>query len=136
MATPIRPHAAAVAAGAAGDDQRRAARERADELLDRMDEQHPRAEPAPRRLARAGGASALMSRRPPGLRRGGELVDEPLGDLAVEPLDLSGPAADAVVTVTLARPNSCSSGPRSVSTVWIRETGAIRRSWSNQPDCV
>ena len=52
------------------------------------------------------------------------------------PLISSAPAADAVVTVTLDRPNSCSSGPRSVSTVWMRETGAMRRSWSNQPDCV
>jgi hypothetical protein len=48
----------------------------------------------------------------------------------------SGPAADAVVTVTLESPKSCSSGPRSESTVWMREIGAIRRSWLNQPDWV
>ena len=48
----------------------------------------------------------------------------------------NGPAADAVVTVTLASPNSCSRGPRSVSTVWTLEIGAIRRSWLIQPDLV
>ena len=52
------------------------------------------------------------------------------------PLMCSGPAAEAVVTVTLASPNSCSSGPRWESTVWIREIGAIRRSWVSQPDWV
>jgi len=45
----------------------------------------------------------------------------------------SGPAADAVVTVTSARPKSCSSGPRSLSTVWMREIGAMRDSWYSQP---
>ena len=48
----------------------------------------------------------------------------------------SGPAADAVVTVTFARRKICSNGPRWLSTVWIREIGAIRRSWLNQPACV
>src|SRR5262249_28290915 len=52
------------------------------------------------------------------------------------PWILSGPAADAVVTVTLESPNSCSRGPRSVPTVWLRERGAIRRCCANQPACV
>jgi hypothetical protein len=38
-----------------------------------------------------------------------------------------------VVTVTVASPNSCCSGPRSVSTVWIRDIGATRHSWLIQP---
>src|SRR3954452_10075419 len=46
----------------------------------------------------------------------------------------SGPAADAVVTTTSASPSSCSIGPRLLSTVWIREIGARRRSWVIQPD--
>ena len=37
------------------------------------------------------------------------------------------------MTVTLASPNSRSSTPNALSTVWIRDTGAMRRSWLNQP---
>jgi len=37
------------------------------------------------------------------------------------------------VTVTVARPNMRSIGPRSVSTVCTRDIGAIRRSWVNHP---
>lgn len=48
----------------------------------------------------------------------------------------SGPAADAVVTVIFASPKSCSNGSRSMSTVWIRETGAIRHCCFSQPACV
>src|SRR5262249_6275443 len=43
------------------------------------------------------------------------------------------PADDAVVTVTFARPNMRSSGPRCVSTVCTRDIGAIRRSCTSQP---
>jgi hypothetical protein len=53
----------------------------------------------------------------------------------VEAVDGQRPAALAVVTVTRAKPKSCSTGPRSVSTVWMREIGAIRRSTVNQPRC-
>ena len=47
--------------------------------------------------------------------------------------DLDTARAEAVVTVTLASPNSCSNGPRLVSTVCTRAMGASRRSWLNQP---
>ena len=43
------------------------------------------------------------------------------------------PAAEAVVTVTSARPSSRSSGPWAWSTVWMRDMGAIRRSRDHQP---
>src|SRR5699024_9972086 len=49
------------------------------------------------------------------------------------PLISTGPAAEAVVTVTVARPNNRSSGLLTVSTVWIREIGATRHSRFAQP---
>jgi hypothetical protein len=44
------------------------------------------------------------------------------------PSIFSAPFAEAVVTVTVASPKRCSSGPRWVSTVWIRDIGATRHS--------
>ena len=49
---------------------------------------------------------------------------------------VTGPLADAVVTVTLASFSSCCNGPCWVSTVCTREIGAIRHSRTNQPDSV
>jgi hypothetical protein len=127
----------AVAVAAARDEQSEQRGRGARDLLDRVDEQHARAEPPPRRL---------RGRR---LRRGRHVASSAWACVAAvssstsrsatsrsRPLISSAPAADAVVTVTFANPKSCSSGPRSVSTVWMRATGAIRRSWSNHPDCV
>lgn len=37
----------------------------------------------------------------------------------------TAPLADAVVTVTVARPKCCSSGPRCVSTVWMRDKNLV-----------
>ena len=54
-------------------------------------------------------------------------VDQDVGDAT---------RLDAVVTVTLANPNSRSNGPRYVSTVCTREIGAMRRSCTSQPDRV
>ena len=48
----------------------------------------------------------------------------------------NGPAADAVVTVTVARPKARSIQPCSKSTVCTRDIGAIRRSRLSQPVCV
>ena len=48
----------------------------------------------------------------------------------------TGPAADAVVAVTLARPNIRSPNERLLSMVWIRLIGAIRQRIENQPDLV
>ena len=45
----------------------------------------------------------------------------------------TGPADDAVVTVTVARPKARCSGPRVVSTVWIRDIGATRQVCQNHP---
>lgn len=44
-----------------------------------------------------------------------------------------GPAADAVVTVTVRRPNSRITGPWAESTVCTRDRGAIRWSMLSQP---
>ena len=44
-----------------------------------------------------------------------------------------GPAAEAVVTVTLDSPKARWSGPRAVSTVWMRDIGATRHSCHSQP---
>src|SRR5690606_3473812 len=52
------------------------------------------------------------------------------------PSILSGPAAEAVVTVTAERPSIRCNGPRTVSTVWIRDIGAMRHSWRNHPAAV
>ena len=62
-----------------------------------------------------------------------QLVDDPFRVGRSRPWILSGPAADAVVTVTFASRNNCWSGPRWMSTVWMRDTGAMRRSWLTQP---
>src|SRR6266487_5923551 len=48
----------------------------------------------------------------------------------------TGPAADAVVAVTLASPNSRSPNDRWLSMVWILLIGAIRQCTENQPDLV
>jgi hypothetical protein len=49
---------------------------------------------------------------------------------------LIAPRADAVVTVTVASLNTCCSGPRRVSTVWMRDIGATRHSCQKNPDRV
>ena len=59
-----------------------------------------------------------------------------IGYVVVMPMIFSGPAADAVVTVTEASPSSRSSGPCSKSTVCTRDIGAIRRSRESHPVCV
>lgn len=46
---------------------------------------------------------------------------------------VTAPLADAVVTVSVARRNACSSGPRTVSTVWTLDMGAMRHSWRRKP---
>lgn len=51
----------------------------------------------------------------------------------VQARDPYRPLAEAVVTVTVASRKSCSSGPRTVSTVWIRDMGAIRHSCQKNP---
>src|SRR5207248_10086043 len=48
-----------------------------------------------------------------------------LASPTAKPWILIGPAADAVVTVTLDSRNSRSRTPNSLSTVWIREIGAV-----------
>src|SRR5207302_1509268 len=107
----------------------------------RVHGEHPRAQPPPGHLGRRhlrrrrGNLGHVAS---PGVAAV-VLVSCATSWLAVSlsrPCTLIGPAADAVVTVTLASPNSRSSTPNSLSTVWIREIGAIRRSWVNQPVCV
>ena len=45
----------------------------------------------------------------------------------------TAPFADAVVTTSAASPNACCSGPRVVSTVWIRDSGAARHSCHTKP---
>ncbi len=41
---------------------------------------------------------------------------------------------EAVVTVMPDSPNSCCSGPRSVSTVWTRDSGTTRHCCHSQPE--
>src|SRR3954447_26869072 len=119
----------AAAAAVAGDEGRQQRWERARDLLDGVDEQHAAIEPPP--------GAALGCRHVPSPRVAwAALVSSSTSRSAVarsSPSLESGPAADAVVTVTSARPKSCSSGPRSLSTVWMREIGAMRDSWYSQP---
>ena len=46
---------------------------------------------------------------------------------------VSAPSDDAVVTRTVASPNSRAIAPSRWSTVWTRDIGAIRRSRAHQP---
>ena len=46
------------------------------------------------------------------------------------------PACEAVRTLIEASPSSCCSGPRVVSTVWIRLTGTTRQVRVSQPSSV
>lgn len=52
---------------------------------------------------------------------------------SAKPAMTTGPAEDAVVTVTVASPNMRCSGPRVVSTVWILDIGATRQVCQNHP---
>ena len=113
------------AGGATRDQQAGDGGDEPADLADGVDEQHPGAQPPPLQLRReahvASPSTAAVT-----------VVSSCTSRCAVassSPLMCSGPAAEAVVTVTLVSPNSCSSGPRWESTVWIREIGAIRRSW-------
>ena len=55
-------------------------------------------------------------------------------DLATECMtSSSSPGTQCTRSSDCAAPKICSNGPRLVSTVWIRATGAIRRAWLNQP---
>src|SRR3954451_13158017 len=123
----------AVAAGRTRDDQADQRRPGAQQLLDGMDHEHPGGQPSPAvRLACRGHVASPGSPWVPSVSSSTRRCAVSRSRLWI----LIGPAADAVVTVTFASPKTCSNGPRSLSTVWMRETGAMRRSWLNQPDWV
>src|SRR5262249_5837555 len=135
-----RPPAAVAALVALHPDRQRDQREdQPPQFHHRVYGEHPRTQPPPpapgvdRRRSYGRGHVASPVVRP---TRSVRSATNWSASTWASPSILIGPAADAVVTVTLASLNSCSIGPRSLSTVCTREIGAIRRSWLIHPVCV
>src|SRR4029079_296378 len=99
------------------------------QLVNRMHQQHAGAEPLPR----LPGFNGHVASSPPRAAMSVSCATTRSATWASSATMRTAPADDAVVTVTLASPNSWSSGPRSVSTVCTREIGPIRRSCTSQP---
>ena len=86
------------------------------QLPDGVDQQHPGAQTAPGR-SRSGAGHAHVASPSLWLVTSVSSATRPSAVARSSPWIRSGPAADAVVTVTFASLNSCSNGPRSMSTV-------------------